>query len=197
MAKVTAQLCSSTSLAVATVGQKRPPPTTVYETTLVTVEATLQQHHQSGELGGAIAGAVASVTELQAQASALNLAPSLLPREVIDLTGDKHPASGALEPISSLPRHPIDLTDDPAYCGEYGGDIYIYHRQLEQESHYLVRATFMEHQTSITCKHRRVLVDWLAQVHMRYQLLQETMSLTVDILDRYLQVSFTHLHYFN
>ena len=73
-------------------------------------------------------------------------------------------------------------------AGEYAGDIYVYHRCLEEESHYLVHARFMERQVHITVSHRRVLVDWLAQVHFRYHLMQETMLLTIDILDRYLQV---------
>ena len=79
-------------------------------------------------------------------------------------------------------------------CGEYSGDIFDHHRRLEEEGHYLVCASFMEHQRDITSLHRRVLVDWLAQVHFKYRLLQETMILTVDILDRYLQVYITHTY---
>lgn len=36
---------------------------------------------------------------------------------------------------------------------------------------------------------RAVLVDWLVQVHARFQLLQETLYMCVAIMDRYLQVS--------
>lgn len=35
---------------------------------------------------------------------------------------------------------------------------------------------------------RALLVDWLIQVHSRFQLLQETLFMTVAILDRFLQV---------
>lgn len=35
---------------------------------------------------------------------------------------------------------------------------------------------------------RALLVDWLIQVHSRFQLLQETLYMTVAILDRFLQV---------
>ena len=87
-----------------------------------------------------------------------------------------------------IPKAPIDYSEDPSMCGEYATDIYIYHRQLEEESYYLVCTRFMEHQCYITSSHRRVVVDWLAQIHIKYRLLQETMILTVDILDRYLQV---------
>ena len=89
------------------------------------------------------------------------------------------------------PQADIDATEDPSLCGEYAGEIYTYHRHLEEEGHYIVCATFLDHQKDITHSHRRVLVDWLVQVHYKYHLLQETMLLTVDILDRYLQV---HVH---
>lgn len=36
---------------------------------------------------------------------------------------------------------------------------------------------------------RALLVDWLIQVHLRFQLLQETLYMTVAILDRFLQVT--------
>ncbi|KAK7116742.1 hypothetical protein V1264_002371 [Littorina saxatilis] len=39
----------------------------------------------------------------------------------------------------------------------------------------------------ITGKMRSILVDWLCQVHHRFHLLQETLYLTVAIIDRYLQ----------
>lgn len=98
------------------------------------------------------------------------------------------PQSIGRELVPYEPVADIDLTTDPSMCGEYAGDIYTYHRQLEEQGHYLVCATFLNHQKDINSGHRRVLVDWLAQVHYKYHLLQETMLLTVDILDRYLQV---------
>lgn len=42
----------------------------------------------------------------------------------------------------------------------------------------------------ITERMRALLIDWLVQVHSRFQLLQETLYLTVAILDRFLQVRF-------
>lgn len=40
----------------------------------------------------------------------------------------------------------------------------------------------------ISARMRAILVDWLVQVHSRFQLLQETLYLTVAVLDRFLQV---------
>lgn len=36
---------------------------------------------------------------------------------------------------------------------------------------------------------RALLVDWLIQVHSRFQLLQETLYMTIAIIDRFLQAS--------
>jgi len=34
---------------------------------------------------------------------------------------------------------------------------------------------------------RAILIDWLIQVHLRFTLLQETLYLTISVIDRYLQ----------
>lgn len=52
---------------------------------------------------------------------------------------------------------------------------------------YTVRTNFLEGQ-EITGKMRAILIDWLCQVHHRFHLLQETLYLTVAIIDRFLQV---------
>lgn len=52
-----------------------------------------------------------------------------------------------------------------------------------------VRANYMQGY-EITDGMRALLIDWLVQVHSRFQLLQETLYLTVAILDRFLQVMF-------
>lgn len=42
---------------------------------------------------------------------------------------------------------------------------------------------------TITPRMRTILVDWLVQVHLRFHLLQETLYLTIAIIDRFLQVT--------
>lgn len=51
----------------------------------------------------------------------------------------------------------------------------------------------MEQRTIITDKMRAILVDWLVQVHLRFRLLQETLYMTISILDRFLSVSYQSL----
>lgn len=76
-------------------------------------------------------------------------------------------------------------SDLPQLCSQYVKDIYKYLHALEVEQ--AVRADYMQGY-EISGRMRALLVDWLVQVHSRFQLLQETLYLTVAILDRFLQV---------
>lgn len=63
----------------------------------------------------------------------------------------------------------------------------VFHRCLFPQVQQAVRANYMQGY-EITERMRALLIDWLVQVHSRFQLLQETLYLTVAILDRFLQV---------
>nr|XP_040018819.1 G2/mitotic-specific cyclin-B2 isoform X1 [Gasterosteus aculeatus aculeatus] len=73
----------------------------------------------------------------------------------------------------------------PQLCSDYVKDIYKYLHVLEVQQ--AVRADYMQGY-EISGRMRALLVDWLVQVHSRFQLLQETLYLTVAVLDRFLQV---------
>lgn len=47
----------------------------------------------------------------------------------------------------------------------------------------------MSQRTEIKEGMRAILVDWLIQVHNRFRLLQETLYITISIVDRFLSVS--------
>lgn len=79
-----------------------------------------------------------------------------------------------------------DDHDNPQLVSEYVNDIYAYLRQLE--TRYPVRPQHLVSQTEVNGRMRGILIDWLVQVHLRFHLLQETLYLTVAIIDRYLQV---------
>ncbi|XP_013401826.1 G2/mitotic-specific cyclin-B-like [Lingula anatina] len=81
----------------------------------------------------------------------------------------------------------IDAQDkeNPQLVSEYVNEIYQYMRNLEVEQG--VRENYLEGQ-EVTGRMRAILVDWLVQVHSRFHLLQETLYLTVAIIDRFLQV---------
>ncbi|CAK8676804.1 unnamed protein product [Clavelina lepadiformis] len=81
----------------------------------------------------------------------------------------------------------IDVNDaeNPQLCSEFVNDIY--HYMLYLESQYPIRPGYLK-DTGLKSRMRCILVDWLIQVHHRFQLLQETLYLTIAILDRFLQV---------
>lgn len=74
--------------------------------------------------------------------------------------------------------------DNPQLCSEYVKDIYSYMGELERKFH--VAPTYMQSQPQINARMRTILVDWLVQVHLKFNLLQETLYLTISIMDRYL-----------
>merc|ERR1711970_1160199 len=81
----------------------------------------------------------------------------------------------------------IDAEDasNPLLCTEYAQEIYAYLRQLEKRG--AVRSDFLSG-CPITEKMRAVLIDWLVEVQMQFKLLQETLFLTVNTIDRFLAV---------
>ena len=87
---------------------------------------------------------------------------------------------------SKIPEGVIDIdaedSSNPQLCTEYAQDIYAYLRQLEMRG--AVRPDFLSG-CPITDKMRAVLVDWLVEVQMQFKLLQETLFLTVNTIDRY------------
>lgn len=80
-----------------------------------------------------------------------------------------------------------DDGDNPQLCSEYAKEIYLYMRTLENQMK--VPAGYLDREGQVTGRMRHILVDWLVQVHLRFHLLQETLFLTVQLIDRFLVVS--------
>ena len=95
--------------------------------------------------------------------------------------------------VDSMPAnvHNMDSKDgdNPQMCQEYVRDIYKNLLELEREESYTINKGFLEGKSEVQSWHRAVLVDWLIQVQRKFGLLQETLYICVDTLDRYLQVS--------
>merc|ERR1712158_290352 len=79
----------------------------------------------------------------------------------------------------------IDADDheNPQLCAEYALETYAYLKQLEKRgavpSNYLTGCPTNE-------KMRAVLIDWLVEVQIQFKLLQETLFLTVNTIDRFM-----------
>ncbi|XP_077119977.1 G2/mitotic-specific cyclin-B2-like [Ranitomeya variabilis] len=81
----------------------------------------------------------------------------------------------------------IDAEDggNPQLCSEYVMDIYSYLKELELKQP--IKQRYLEGK-EVNERMRAILVDWLVQVHSRFQLLQETLYMGIAIMDRFLQV---------
>ena len=93
---------------------------------------------------------------------------------------------------NDVPDPDMGTESDPCLCGEYIKDIYRYLLELETRPVYAIGEEFLSHQVEVRRQHRNILVDWLVQVQQKFILLPETLYLTIDILDRSLQVSLSN-----
>ena len=81
----------------------------------------------------------------------------------------------------------IDSMDkeNPLAVTEYVNDIFSYWFRVEPETQ--VAPNYMLIQTDINDKMRAILVDWLVEVHLKFKLMPETLYLTVNLIDRFLE----------
>ncbi|XP_023330482.1 G2/mitotic-specific cyclin-B [Eurytemora carolleeae] len=86
-----------------------------------------------------------------------------------------------------LPTGVVDIDsedlDNPQLCSEYAPAMYAYLRSMEEE--FSIQSDYLSGYC-ITPKMRSVLIDWLVDVQQQFNLLPETLYLTVSILDRFL-----------
>lgn len=75
--------------------------------------------------------------------------------------------------------------EDPLCATAYVADMYAHFR--EKEAITSVRPTFMESQSHINERMRSILIDWLVEVHLKFKLVPETLYLTINLIDRYLE----------
>lgn len=59
---------------------------------------------------------------------------------------------------------------------------------LRTEHLYLPTYGYMKIQTDINERMRSILIDWLIEVHLKFKLVPETLYLTVNLIDRYLEI---------
>ena len=75
---------------------------------------------------------------------------------------------------------------NPQLVIEYQNDIFTYLKKVEPQ--FLPKYPYMKgFQTDINDKMRSILIDWLIDVHLKFKLLAETLFLTVNLIDRYLE----------
>ncbi|KAK9062078.1 hypothetical protein SSX86_019263 [Deinandra increscens subsp. villosa] len=80
----------------------------------------------------------------------------------------------------------IDVCDEGNHLAvvEYVQDLYANYRRMENFS--LVSSDYMTQQCDLNEKMRAILIDWLIEVHHKFDLQPETLFLTVNLIDRFL-----------
>jgi hypothetical protein len=74
---------------------------------------------------------------------------------------------------------------DPACVSEYVADIHAHYKS--EEASKSAKHGYMNSQTDVNEKMRAILIDWLVEVHLKFKLMPETLYLTVNIIDRFLE----------
>ncbi|KAK4355063.1 hypothetical protein RND71_024034 [Anisodus tanguticus] len=70
---------------------------------------------------------------------------------------------------------------------EYVDDIYLYYWVIEAQTQPI--KNYMEIQNEITPQMRGILINWLIEVHLKFDLMQETLFLMVTLLDYYVSLA--------
>ena len=86
---------------------------------------------------------------------------------------------------------PVDSAEaeDPQNCPEYAAEIFQWLRNTENEqgNNNSVSPNYMGRQEDISEKMRSILIDWLIEVHLKFKLVPESLYLTVNLIDRFLE----------
>ena len=90
----------------------------------------------------------------------------------------------------SIP-YPYPININPQVPKEYIDDIYSHLKLIEYDD--LPMKNYMNIiQTDINEKMRAILLDWLVEVHIRFNLLTETLFITINLIDKYLSKKNIH-----
>jgi len=92
---------------------------------------------------------------------------------------------GRVFPPGVLDIDALEDQNNPQLCVEYAPSIYTYLRQVEDGLS--IRKDFLSGYF-VNGKMRAVLIDWLIEVHSQFKLLQETLYMTIYIIDQFLQL---------
>ena len=88
------------------------------------------------------------------------------------------------------PADDIDSRDmgNPLLCTVYVNEMYNLFFDQERQMAAANASNYMPNQPHINEKMRCILVDWMIEVHLKFKMVPETLYLTVNLIDRYLQL---------
>ncbi|KAJ6684624.1 CYCLIN-B2-3-RELATED [Salix purpurea] len=93
-----------------------------------------------------------------------------------------------MEDVEEEPVMDIDGCDkkNPLAVAEYIDDLYNFYKKAEISG--CPPPNYMAQQFDINERMRGILIDWLIEVHYKFELMEETLYLTVNLIDRFLAV---------
>lgn len=80
----------------------------------------------------------------------------------------------------------VKTKDVPEQVSDYAEQV-MQHMQNVEEL-YLPTYGYMKSQTDVNEKMRAILIDWLIEVHFKFKLLPETLFISVNLIDRFLEL---------
>ena len=136
--------------------------------------------------------AVAAVP-IQTAHSMVAPAPAVRPVSASASTNDISSRFSSLQLGAERPKD-VDMADrsKPEYVTDYVVDIFKNFKKREING--CASSNYMSGQSHITAKMRTVLIDWLVDVHLKFKLMPETLFLTVNMIDRFLQAKVVDRH---
>jgi len=78
----------------------------------------------------------------------------------------------------------VILNPQPQQVDDYLEEIFTHLKDIE--FNFTTNPIYMKNQNDINEKMRAILIDWLVEVHLKFKLVPETLFLTVNLIDRYL-----------
>ena len=143
------------------------------------MEAVAEQHQQQASRPVPTQAPTATTQQHQQQASAI---PSTRPLP------STHPASPVVADIDRADKK------DPLAAVPFVQHMMTFYKRTEPRVR--VAHDYMSRQADVNDKMRAILIDWLVDVHLKFKLMPETLFLTVNLIDRFLeakQVTRKHL----
>lgn len=120
--------------------------------------------------------------------------PSTRPTSTRPMNAGSRPGSADMEAAVDVSNNlmeagvlDVDANDSnvPELVSDYVQRIYANFKDAELAR--TAKYGYMAHQSDINEKMRAILVDWLVEVHLKFKLMPETMYLTVNLIDRFLE----------
>jgi hypothetical protein len=151
-----------------------------------------------GEIGNKTSAGVGPISDKDVKKLVSGLKKNVAVKEIpalhIEDTDQNQDISEDVELVQDAPpAFPEGVVDidgveedlmNPQLCVEYAPAIYTYLRGVEEGLS--IRKDFLQGYF-VNGKMRGVLVDWLIEVHSQFKLLQETLYMTVYVIDKFLQ----------